>query len=127
MKSKEAEWETQFAAFKNSKWVTLVWKYRAALLQKKKLTEKGVSIATLNLVERGRTQWRQMEQGKLTPSQEERFRALMDSVAVPYVKPQVPYIPPASNLDHYQKFRKFPAQKLQNEKEILRKNLLGKG
>jgi hypothetical protein len=87
--------------------------------------EKGVSIATLNLVEWGKTQWRRMEQGKLTPSQEERFRALMDSVAVPSVKPQVPYIPPASNYDHYQKTRKqIPAQKLQREKEILRKNLL---
>ena len=65
MKSKEAEWETQFAAFKNSAWVTLVWKYRTVSLQSKKLTEKGVSIATINLVDWGKTQWRRMEQGKL--------------------------------------------------------------
>jgi hypothetical protein len=127
MKSKEAEWETQFAAFKTSTWVTLVWKYRAASLQKKKLMEKGVSIATLNLVEWGKTQWRRMEQGKLTPSQEERFRALMDTTATanpPSVRPPFPYIQP-SNYDPYQKTRKqIPAQKLRKEKEILRKNLL---
>jgi hypothetical protein len=69
-----------------------------------------------------------VEQGKLMPSQEERFRALMDTAAAastPVVKPPVPYIPPASNYDHYQKTRRqVPAQKLQKEKEILRKNLL---